>query len=132
MTNSRSPCLTIWPSLKWMESMKPETRARTSTVSTAVKRPVNSSHSLMTFCSGRATATEGGGGTELAAGLPSQPTSACAANNSRLKKIPRIIIGLAQRLEQQEIVIDVAKHNRPTWGDTGCANPLGAACHFSY
>src|ERR1700686_2964225 len=64
--------------------MKPETRARISTVSNGVKRPVYSSHSVMLFCSGCATVTAGGGG-ELAAGLPSQPASA-GARSSRATK----------------------------------------------
>ncbi len=76
MTNRRSPCLTIWPSLKWMESMKPETRARTSTVFTATKRPVYSSHSVIASASARETVTAGGCGPALAAGLLSQPARA--------------------------------------------------------
>jgi hypothetical protein len=32
--------------------MKPETRGRTSTVATAAKRPVYSSHSVISLCSG--------------------------------------------------------------------------------
>src|SRR5262245_38056651 len=65
--------------------MKPETRARTSTEDTAVKRPVNSSHSVMVVCSGRATVTGGGGGgalAELAAGLPSQAATRQATRSS--------------------------------------------------
>src|SRR2546423_6612036 len=42
--------------------MCPETRGRTSTVSTGSVRPVNSSHSTISFCSTAATETEGGGG----------------------------------------------------------------------
>src|SRR5262252_6401217 len=64
MTNRRSPCLTSWPSLKWTVSMNPETRARTSTCSTATKRPVYSSHSVIVFCSGCATVTGGAGGAQ--------------------------------------------------------------------
>ena len=85
MTNSRSPCLTIWPSLKWMESMKPDTRARTSTVSTAAKRPVYSSHSVIVFCSGCETVTGGGGGAAPATGLLSQPASMPANNAATMK-----------------------------------------------
>src|SRR5215510_1603784 len=102
MMNRRSPCLTIWPSLKCTESMNPETRARTSTLSTAAKRPVNSSHSVMTFCTGCATVTAGGGGAELAAGLRSQPTRERVANSSRLKRMPRVI-GLARTLKQRRV-----------------------------
>src|SRR5262249_33996329 len=86
--------------LKCTESMKPETRARTSTLSTAVKRPVNSSHSVMTFCTGCATVTDGGGGAEPAAGLRSQPARERAANSSRLNRMPRVI-GLARALKQR-------------------------------
>src|SRR5215470_9148939 len=100
MMNRRSPCLTIWPSLKCTESMKPETRARTSTLSTAVKRPVNSSHSVMTFCTGCATVTDGGGGAAPAAGLRSQPARERAAKSSRLNRMPRVI-GLARALKQR-------------------------------
>src|SRR5215212_4870121 len=57
-----------------MESRKPDTRARTSTVFIAAKRPVYSSHSVIFFCTGTATVTAGGAGAELAAGLPSQPS----------------------------------------------------------
>src|SRR5882762_872404 len=42
--------------------MWPDTRGRTSTVSTGSVRPVNSSHSTTSFCSTSATETEGGGG----------------------------------------------------------------------
>src|SRR5262249_40828861 len=64
-----------------MESTKPETLARTSTVSTAAKRPVYSSHSVMSFCTGRATVTDGAGGAAVAAGLLSQPISHDAVMN---------------------------------------------------
>src|ERR1700730_11111181 len=89
--NRRSPCFTIWPSLKWMESTKPETLARTSTVSTAVKRPVYSSHSVMTFCNGRATVTGGAGGAAEAAGLLSQPANHNAMTNRELSRNARPI-----------------------------------------
>ena len=59
--------------------MKPDTRARTSTVSTAVKRPVYSSHSATTLGIGFATVTAGGDGAEPATGLLSQPPKKCAA-----------------------------------------------------
>src|ERR1700729_1180048 len=53
--------------------MKPETRARISTVSTAVNRPVYSSHSVIIFSSGCDTVTGGGGGDALPpTDLPSQ------------------------------------------------------------
>src|SRR5258706_7395396 len=81
MTNRRSPCLTIWPSLKLTESMKPETLARTSTVSTAAKRPVYSSHSVIVFCSGLAVVTGGAGGGALVARPLSHPTKMCAVRS---------------------------------------------------
>src|SRR5882724_12400379 len=86
MTNRRSPCLTIWPSLKWMESMKPDTRARTSTVATATNRPVYSSHSVIGFCSGLETVTGGGGGAAPAPDLLSQPASKLANNAATIKR----------------------------------------------
>src|SRR6266700_3615560 len=91
MTNSESPFWTIWPSLKWMESTKPETLARTSTVSTAVKRPVYSSHSVMIFCNGRATVTGGAGGAPEAACLLSQPTNHNAMTNREISRNVRPI-----------------------------------------
>ena len=69
-----------------MESMKPETRARTSTVSSASKRPVYSSHSVIDFCSGFETVTGGGGGAPPATGLLSQPASTVAANAAMIKR----------------------------------------------
>ena len=71
--------------------MKPETLARTSTLATAVKRPVYSSHSVTVFCSGRATVTGGGGGAELAAGLPSQPASNWAMSSIEPRTVARVI-----------------------------------------
>src|SRR5262245_2844318 len=95
MTNRGSPCLTSWPSLKLTLSMNPETRARTSTCSTATKRPVYSSHSVIVFFSGCATVTGGGGGAEAATGLPSQLASACAMSTRALRGNTRVIgIGL--------------------------------------
>ena len=70
--------------------MKPDTLARTSTVSTAWKRPVYSSHSVMDFCSGWATVTGGGGGAAVAAGL-SQPASITAETSRELNRIARAI-----------------------------------------
>ena len=60
MTNRRSPFFTICPSAKCTDCRYPETRARTSTRSTASKRPVNSSHSVISRTTGRATSTDGG------------------------------------------------------------------------
>src|SRR5262252_7219254 len=74
-----------------MESTKPETLARTSTVSTAAKRPVYSSHSVMSFCTGRATVTDGAGGAAVAAGLLSQPTSHDAVMNRQSSRNARTI-----------------------------------------
>ena len=91
--------------------MKPETLARTSTVSTASKRPVYSSHSVMVFCSGRAATTDGGGGAAPAAGLPSQPTKAWAASNRKAKGIPRVI-GFSSNMRGEHLVITPASRNR--------------------
>src|ERR1700690_3376304 len=71
--------------------MKPETRARTSTDSNAVKRPVYSSHSVMVFCSGRATVTGGGGGAAPATGLRSQPASSWGVSRMEHRAIARIM-----------------------------------------
>ena len=62
MVNSRSPTLTIWPSLKWILSMKPETRARTSTEASASKRPENSSHWVTRLATGGEMVTGMAGG----------------------------------------------------------------------
>src|SRR5205809_5946193 len=71
--------------------MKPETRARTSTRPTASNRPVYSSHSVITFCSGLATVTGGGGGAGAATGLLSQPASKAAVSSRELKGAKRIM-----------------------------------------
>src|ERR1700741_1992518 len=71
--------------------MKPETRARTSTVSTATNRPVYSSHSVIFFCSGRDTVTGGGACTALATGCESQLHNKCANRNSEHKDTVRVI-----------------------------------------
>ena len=77
--------------------MKPETRARISTVSNAVKRPVYSSHSVMLFCSGCDTVTAGGGA-ELAAGLLSQPASTLAVSIREPKSTMRIMGSFLQHV----------------------------------
>src|SRR5215467_9020043 len=71
--------------------MKPETRARTSTLSTATNRPVYSSHSVICFCNGRATVTGGGGGAAPAACLVSQPVSAWATSARKPNKAARMM-----------------------------------------
>src|SRR5258708_33815483 len=68
MVNSGSPTLTSWPSLKCSSSMKPETRARTSTEATASKRPENSSHWVTRLAIGGATLTGMAGGPPWAGG----------------------------------------------------------------
>src|SRR5580700_3187698 len=78
--------------------MNPETLARISTVSNGVKRPVYSSHSEMLFCSGCATVTVGGGGPELAAGLPSQPASRLAISNRETKGTMRFMGSFLQHI----------------------------------
>src|SRR5678815_4150590 len=67
------------PSRKWMESRYPSTRARTSTVSVASKRPVYSSHSVSRSTSGGATTTAGGCAAGGAAVERHQPSSAHAS-----------------------------------------------------
>jgi hypothetical protein len=64
-----------------MDSTKPDTRARISTVSTAVKRPVYSSHSVIDFWSGFETVTDAGRG---AAVLPTGLLSHAARRRVRL------------------------------------------------
>src|SRR5258708_17603965 len=83
--------------------MNPDTLARISTVSSAVKRPVYSSHSVMLFCSGCDTVTVGGGGAEPAVGLLSQPANTLPISISATKGTMRI---MAARL--QHIAIDLA------------------------
>src|SRR5258707_9321554 len=88
-----------------MESTKPETLARTQTVSPAANRPVYSSNSVMTLCTGRATVTDGAGGAAVAAGLLSQPTSHDAVtnresnNNARSIALPPLHISNPIRLK---------------------------------
>ena len=60
--------MTTAPSVNLTSVRTPEIRARTSTVSTELKRPVYSSHSTTFFSTGFATDTDGGGG----------PPGACA------------------------------------------------------
>ena len=78
MTKSSWSFSTNWPSLKCMESRKPETRARISTRSRASKRPVYSSHSMIFFNSGLATVT-GSGPCCVWPAVPSDRMSAPAA-----------------------------------------------------
>ena len=67
--------------------MKPETRARISTVSTAVNRPVYSSHSVIIFSSGRETVTGGGGGEALSpTDLPSQAARIAVSPIAKAKR----------------------------------------------
>src|SRR5882757_5704599 len=73
-----------------MESIKPETRARTSTVANATNRPVYSSHSVTLSCKGLDTVTAGNGGAELA-DLSPQPLKARAANRPTDIGIERVI-----------------------------------------
>ena len=58
----RSPLWTIAPSWKWIDCRYPLTRGRTSTESTASRRAVNSSHSVISRATGWTTFTFGGGG----------------------------------------------------------------------
>ena len=75
--------MTIWPSVKWMPSRYPETRARTSTVSSATNRPTYSSWSTTLRFIGAATVTFGGGGAPRCCGASLQAASATGiANNS--------------------------------------------------
>src|SRR3954451_6697766 len=74
-----------------MDSIKPDTRARTSTVATGTKRPVYSSHSVIDFCSGFETVTGGGGDATPAPGLLSQPAKTAASNAATIKRRAPII-----------------------------------------
>src|ERR1700722_14238081 len=66
--------------------MKPETRARISTVSTAVTRPFYSSHSVIIFSSGCETVTGGGVGDALPpTDLLSQPARIAVSAIARAK-----------------------------------------------
>src|SRR6266850_4996674 len=58
----RSPFWTIAPSWKWIDCRYPLTRGRTSTDSTASRRAVYSSHSVISRATGWTTLTFGGGG----------------------------------------------------------------------
>src|SRR6478609_8134300 len=62
MTKRRSPLFTKSPALKVILSIYPLTRGVTLTLSTASVRPVYSSHSTISFCTGLAMVTGGGGG----------------------------------------------------------------------
>src|SRR5258708_38159008 len=69
MVNKGSPALTSWPSLKCSSSMKPETRARTSTEATASKRPENSSHWVTRLAIGGGALARIAGGPPWALGV---------------------------------------------------------------
>ena len=101
MTNSRSPCLTSAPSLNGARSMKPLTRACTSTVSFASSRPGYSSHSFTSRTIGRLTVTAGGGG-DAGAARRRQPGS-----NDRITK------ATAQRAHGTFPVVLNVTHYRP-------------------
>src|SRR5262245_5822438 len=73
-----------------MDSTNPDTRARTSTVFTATKRPVYSSHSVIFCCTGFETVTAGSCGA-FAAGLLSQPAKVSAVNRTAHNGNRRII-----------------------------------------
>src|SRR5207253_4130798 len=72
----RSPFLTIAPSWKWIDWRYPLTRGRTSTESTASRRAVYSSHSVISRATGWTTFTFGGGGGGAGRGPHAERTSA--------------------------------------------------------
>src|SRR5881628_868931 len=74
----RSPFWTIAPSWKWIDCRYPLTRGRTSTESTASRRAVNSSHSVISRATGWTTFTFGGGGAGAGRALHEARTSAQA------------------------------------------------------
>src|SRR5690349_17104082 len=75
-----SPFLTSWPWLKRVATTYPDTRGRTSTLSTASKRPVNSSNSVIDFETTLAAATGGGAAGVSEASLRAQPARIRAAS----------------------------------------------------
>src|SRR5487761_53033 len=78
MTNSTWPFWTTVPSTKLTDEMYPDTRGRTSTWSTALKRPLNVSESVTDCEMTCATVTCGAGGGAAAcwaAASPAQPDS---------------------------------------------------------
>ena len=80
------PCRTMAPSSKRTAETRPETRGRTSTESTAWRRPVNSSHSVTSRSTTLATVTCGGGGGPCCAAVCEQP-AATIANASDAKTV---------------------------------------------
>ena len=81
-SKSRSPFLTIWPSVKWTFWMWPRTRARTSTVAEESSQPLKSSLSTSSRTSACCTVTLGGGASARGGGLQ-QPASARAPARAR-------------------------------------------------
>src|SRR5438093_959334 len=74
----RSPLWTIVPSWKWIDCRYPLTRGRTSTESTASRRAVYSSHSVISRATGWTTFTFGGGGAGAGRAPHEERTSAAA------------------------------------------------------
>src|ERR1043166_6173452 len=87
MTKSRSPCLTVAPSVNAARCTYPETRGRTSTELTASKWPVNSSQSATSRPTAGATVTSGARGGRGAG------RQALAARSSATGNRVRLVIG---------------------------------------
>src|SRR5881628_1771737 len=79
----RSPFWTIAPSWKGIDCRYPLTRGRTSTESTASRRAVNSSHSVISRATGWTTFTFGGGGAG-AGRAPHEARTSTAARSAHL------------------------------------------------
>ena len=77
--------MTIAPSWKWIDWRYPLTRGRTSTESTASRRAVYSSHSVISRATGWTTFTFGGGGAG-AGRAPHDDSMSAAASGTHLAR----------------------------------------------
>src|SRR6185437_8552120 len=127
MTNSTWPLWTTVPSTKLMDEMYPDTRGRTSTWSTALKRPLNVSESVTVREMTRATVTWGaGGGTAAcwAAASRAQPDTVRAATTAAAASETKAMDRLrTMRLPICVPWLDVATlHGSTTSGDNSCVD----------
>src|SRR5258706_15291445 len=99
MVTSRSPAFTSAPSLKWIACTAPATRERTSTRSTASRRPENSSHVETSDCRTVATMT----------GMAGGASGAAAACESRSDMTPAVRMVAAPAAA-------TARNRRRRWG----------------
>src|SRR3954471_14859650 len=105
MVTRRSPAFTSAPSVKWIDCTAPATRERTSTRSTASRRPENSSHVDTSDSTTEATATGvacGAAGAVAAWDLPyvksAAPTTVtvrAAATAAARRRRGRVVVGIA-------------------------------------